>query len=99
MASHKSAVKAERQSKKKREINRSILSKIKSIIKKANSAVESKQAEAAKSLLPELTSLIQKAASKGILHKNTASRKVSQIAAKINGLLASPSGIKEGSKA
>lgn len=99
MASHKSAVKAERQSKRKRERNRSILSEIKSGIKKANSAIESKQAEAAKTLLPELTSVIQKAASKGILHKNTASRKISRIAAKINGLLTNQSGIKEGSKA
>lgn len=95
MANHASAIKAERQSKKKREKNRSVISKIKSIIKKANSAIESKQAEAARSLLPELTSVIQKAASKGILHDNTASRKISRIAARINGLLAG----QEGSKA
>lgn len=94
MANHASAIKAERQSKKKREKNRSVISKIKSIIKKANSAIESKQTEAVRSLLPELTSVIQKAASKGILHDNTASRKISRITARINGLLAGQEGSK-----
>lgn len=83
---HKSAIKAERQSKKKRERNRSAISKIKSIIKKANATIGSNQTGAAKTLLPELTSVIQKAVSKGIFHKNTASRKISRIAARINGL-------------
>ena len=88
---HKSAIKADKQSKKKRERNRSAFSKIRSIIKKANSAIEAKQTEAVKSILPELTAIVQRAASKKILHKNTASRKISQIALRFNALQAKPS--------
>ncbi|MBI5745743.1 MAG: 30S ribosomal protein S20 [Nitrospirae bacterium] len=87
---HKSAIKADKQSKRKRERNRATLSKVKSVMKKTSSAVESKQIEAGKTLLPQLTSIIQKAVSKGMLHKNTAARKISRMATKINGLIGKP---------
>ncbi len=87
---HKSAIKADKQSKRKRERNRATISKVKSVLKKTSSAVESKQIEAGKALLPQLTSIIQKAVSKGMMHKNTAARKISRMATNINGLIGKP---------
>ncbi|HPL63848.1 MAG: 30S ribosomal protein S20 [Syntrophales bacterium] len=85
MATHKSAEKRNRQSKKRRERNVSIKSKVKTSVKKVLAAVEKKDAEA-KNILKSTISTITKAASKGVLHKNTASRKVSRLTKKINKL-------------
>ena len=49
-------------------------------------AVEAGQAEAAKEALVQATSVIDKAASKGVIHKNTAARKKSNLTAKVNAL-------------
>jgi len=85
LATHKSAEKRNRQSKKRRERNVSIKSKVKTSVKKVLAAVEKKDAEA-KNILKSTISTITKAASKGVLHKNTASRKVSRLTKKINKL-------------
>ncbi len=88
MATHKSAIKRHRQSLKRRERNRAAKSAIKTSIKKVLSAVEEKDREKVETLFRETVSLINKVASKGIIHKNTASRKISRLARRINALLA-----------
>ena len=64
--------------------NKKIKSKLKTIIKKFDAAVASGDKAAAEAQLKVCTSEISKAASKGILHKNTASRKISRLAAAYN---------------
>lgn len=64
--------------------NKRVKSKLKTLIKKFEAAVASGDKAAAEAQLRICTSELSKAASKGILHKNTASRKISRLAAAVN---------------
>jgi small subunit ribosomal protein S20 len=64
--------------------NKSIKSATKTAIKKVYAAIEAKDREAAKAALLAATSTIDKAARKGVYHKNTASRKVSRLNLAVN---------------
>ena len=64
--------------------NKMVKSKLKTLIKKFEAAVESGDKAKAAEELKVVTSELSKAASKGILHKNTASRKISRLAAMVN---------------
>ncbi|GBF03988.1 30S ribosomal protein S20 [Deinococcus aerius] len=80
---HKSAQKRHRQSLKRRMINRSRKSTIKTFTKKAVAAVQT-GAENATELHRKAESLIDKAAKGSTLHKNTAARKKSRLAKALN---------------
>lgn len=84
MANIKSAKKRVLVNQKKAARNKAIKSRVKTYIKKVDTAVAAKDAEAAKAALPEAISEINKAASKGVYHKNTASRKVSRLTLAVN---------------
>ncbi|MBI1821060.1 MAG: 30S ribosomal protein S20 [Nitrospirae bacterium] len=86
MPIHQDAIKKERQTKRKNERNRVITSSLKTSTKKVLSAVEEKNIDAAKTALLEMTSLMDSAASKGVIHHNTAGRRVSRLTRKINEL-------------
>ncbi len=64
--------------------NKRVKSKLKTLIKKFEAAVASGDKAKAAEELKVVTSELSKAASKGILHKNTASRKISRLAAMVN---------------
>jgi small subunit ribosomal protein S20 len=64
--------------------NKMIKSKIKTVIKKVESAIASGDKAAAESALKVAISEINKAASKGIYHKNNAARKVSRLTLAVN---------------
>lgn len=64
--------------------NKSIKSKVKTYVKKVDAAVASGDKVAAQAALVAATSEIDKAASKGVYHKNTASRKIGRLAAAVN---------------
>ena len=64
--------------------NKSIKSKVKTSIKKVDEAVASKDASAAKTALTAAISEINRAASKGVYHKKTASRKISRLTLAVN---------------
>lgn len=64
--------------------NKSIKSATRTAIKKVYAAIEAKDKEAAKAALLAATSTIDKAASKGIYHKNNASRKISRLNLAVN---------------
>ncbi len=81
---NKSALKRERQSLKRRERNRSAKSAIKTAIKKTITLIEAKDFDAAKSQFVKAESLLHKAAVKGILHPNNASRRISRLAERIS---------------
>ena len=83
---HKSTIKRARQALKRLERNRTVLSAVKGVIRKVVGAVDAKDAQAAKASLREATSALSKAVTKGILKRNTASRRVSRLAAKVNAL-------------
>ena len=67
----------------KTERNKAIKSGVKTAIKKVNAAVESGDKAAATEALTAATSTIDKACSKGVYHKNNASRKVSRLASQV----------------
>ena len=68
-----------RKSKKRHYKNISTKSGLHSLIKKFEGLVSSKKTDEAKTILKTLISQIDKAASKGIIHKNAASRKISRL--------------------
>ena len=84
MATHKSAIKRNRQNAKKQLINQMRRTRIKSLTKEVLAAVEAGDREAAHSALGKAAPVIQRAASRGTLHRNTASRKISRLTKRVN---------------
>jgi len=58
-------------------------SELKTLTRQFTRSVEEKKADQAKKLFPSLTSLIDQSAKRGILHRNTASRKKSRLARRL----------------
>jgi small subunit ribosomal protein S20 len=83
MATHKSAIKRHRQSLKRRAMNRSRKSELKTWIRKVRTAQDK---ETAKAAYNKVVSLLDKLATKGIIHKNKASNQKSRLALFINKL-------------
>jgi small subunit ribosomal protein S20 len=79
MANHKSAEKRVRQNAKRKEINRSNRSKLRTSIKKLRASVAGHDKAGSTELLNPTISLIDKAVNKGIIHKNTAARYKSRL--------------------
>lgn len=80
MANIKSAVKRAKQSTVRRARNRAIKSGVLTATKKVRAAIEAGNKEAAVSELSAFSATVDKAAKRGVLPKNTASRKKSRIA-------------------
>lgn len=86
MAHHKSALKRIKQNKKKQLRNKSIRSGLRTFIKNVREAVEAKDSAKAKEALQAAIPVIDKAATKGIIHANAASRNVSRLTKLVNTL-------------
>jgi small subunit ribosomal protein S20 len=86
LANHKSALKRARQSEIKRVRNSGYKSNTKKTIKALRAAVANGSVDEAKNGLAQTTSIIQKTASKGVIHKNTAARRISRLARQVNRL-------------
>ena len=86
MANIKSAKKRVLVNKRNYDRNKSIKSSVKTAIKKVEAAVAAGDKEAAQAALLAATSTIDKAATKGVYHKNNASRKVSRLAKAVNSM-------------
>ena len=84
MARHKSAIKRNKQSVATRARNRNNMSQLKTQVKKLRSAIEAGDAENASKLLPGTVAGIDKAAKKGVIHRNAAARKKSRLARAAN---------------
>ena len=84
MANIKSAKKRILVNRTKAEKNKAIKSGVKTSVKKVNAAIAANDKEAAKAALTAATATINKAATKAVFHKNTASRKVSRLALAVN---------------
>jgi len=83
MANHKSAKKRIRRNADRAEINKSRISRIRTFVKKVESAILSGDKAVAQSALKEAQPEIMRGVTKGVLHKNTAARKVSRLAARV----------------
>ncbi|MBI3492112.1 MAG: 30S ribosomal protein S20 [Acidobacteria bacterium] len=83
MATHASALKAHRQSLKNREHNRQFRARLRSALKSARAAVASSDLAAAKTALRQTISLIDRMASKGVIHRNAAGRYKSRLARRL----------------
>ena len=86
---HKSTIKRARQAEKRNQRNQAILHTTKSVVKKVRTAIQQNNRELAESLLPEATSALHKAATKGVLPKNTASRRISRLTSSVNAISSS----------
>lgn len=86
MPHHKSAEKRLRQTVKRTAINRARLSRVRTFVKKVESAIETGDKAAAQSAFQLAQPELHRATTKGVLHKNTVARKLSRLAARINSL-------------
>mgnify|MGYP001065253710 CR=1 FL=1 len=86
MANIKSAIKRARQNPKRRLHNASRRSTMRTFIKHVTKAIESGDVESAKTSFITAQSMIDNAASKGLIHKNTASRTKSRLNARVKSM-------------
>lgn len=85
----KSAMKRVRQDKVKALKNKSAKNAMKTLTKKVEAEVAGKNSDGAKTALKKVVSAIDRAARKGVIHRNTASRKISNLTKRVNSMLPS----------
>jgi small subunit ribosomal protein S20 len=86
MANTTSAKKAARQAEKRTLVNKSRRSRMRTFVRKVEEAIASGDKQAADLALREAQPEVMRSALKGIIHKNTASRKISRLSARIKSL-------------
>ena len=86
MATHKSAVKRARQNEIRRLRNKTFRTKSKTAVTRLRSAITGGSAEQAQEKLVEAVATLQKSVSRGVLHRKTASRKISRLSKQVNRL-------------
>lgn len=86
MANIKSAKKRILVAEARTERNKAVKSRVKTYVKKVDSAVASGDKELAKEALRAASVELTKAASKGVYHKNTVSRKISRLSKAVNAM-------------
>ena len=86
MPNHKSAEKRVRQNEKRRAVNRSNRTRVRTQIKKLRSALKASDKNLSLELLNPTVSVIDKAVNKGILHRNTAARYKSRLTLHVGNL-------------
>jgi small subunit ribosomal protein S20 len=86
LATHKSALKRDRQNKKNRQRNIVAKSAVKTKIKSVITSVEDNNKENSINALKAVIPALNKAASKGMIHKKNASRKISRLTKKVNAM-------------
>jgi small subunit ribosomal protein S20 len=89
LANHKSAEKRARQSLRRRDRNRGVRGEVRTRVKAVRIALETGDAEAARERLHEAERALRKAATKGVIPKSTASRRVSRLARAVHARSAS----------
>lgn len=83
MANIRSAIKRNRQNKKRRARNRIFRGRARTFVKQANEAIEAGQAEQAQEAVTLAAAALDRAASKGVIHKNNAARRKSAVMRKL----------------
>ena len=80
----KSALKANRQNIKRREHNRQLRSRLRSALKAIRASLDDNDLDGAKTALNKTVSIVDKMATKGIIHRNTAGRYKSRLGARVS---------------
>jgi small subunit ribosomal protein S20 len=83
MAQHKSALRQWRRSLRRRTINRKNKAELRTTVKILRTAIEKRESDEAKKLLPETFSVIDRSVKKGAIHKNTGSRYKSRLSRQV----------------
>lgn len=86
MANTPSAKKAARKIARRTAINKSRRSRVRTFLRKVEEAIASGDQESAAAALKAAQPELQRAASKGVVHRNTASRKISRLAHRVKAL-------------
>jgi small subunit ribosomal protein S20 len=86
MPHHKSAEKRLRQTETRTIVNRARLSRVRTFVKKVETAIETGDKAVAQSAFQQAQPELHRATTKGVMHKNTVARKLSRLAARINAL-------------
>lgn len=84
MANHASAIKRHKQSEKRKLRNAAVKSSLKTAVKKVKEAVTAGKPDEAKTNLKKAVSELDRAVTKGVLHRNNASRKISRLTKQLN---------------
>ena len=80
----KSALKANRQNIKRRELNRQMRSRLRTALKAIRASLDAKDLTGAKAALSRTVSIVDKMATKGIVHRNTAARYKSRLSSRLS---------------
>jgi small subunit ribosomal protein S20 len=88
---HKSTIRRARQAERRHERNRATMNSVKTLVKKVQTAVAENKTEEAKAFFREASSALNKAVTKGVMKRNTASRRISRLALRVNALVGSRS--------
>ena len=80
MANHPSALKRHRQSEKRRLRNRAVKSRLRHLVREVRDAVATKNPDAAAKSLAVAGRALDKAVTKGVLHRNNAARRIARLA-------------------
>jgi small subunit ribosomal protein S20 len=86
MANTKSAKKAARQAIRRTEVNKARTSRARTVVRSVEEAIASGNKDAASKALREAAPVLARNAQKGVLHKKTASRKVSRLSARVKAM-------------
>jgi small subunit ribosomal protein S20 len=86
MANHPSAEKRNRQTQRRTEVNGARKSRIRSFVKKVETAIASGNKDAAKQAFAEAAPEMQRGTNKGVVHQRTVARKLSRLSARIKAL-------------
>jgi small subunit ribosomal protein S20 len=88
VANHPSALKRHRQSEKRRVRNRTIKTRLRHLVREVRIAISGRNADAAAKSLERASRALDKAVTKGVLHRNNAARKISRLARAVTQLRA-----------
>ena len=86
MANHKSAEKRIRQTERRTAVNKARLSRIRTFVKKVETALDAGDKASAQAAFLAAQPELQRGVTKGVLHKNTAARKISRLAHRLRTL-------------
>jgi small subunit ribosomal protein S20 len=86
LANHPSALKRHRQSEKRRLRNRAAKTRLRHLVREVRDALSNRDADAAAKTLAVASRALDKAVTKGVLHRNNAARRIARLARSINQL-------------
>jgi len=89
VANHPSALKRHRQSEKRRVRNHAVKSRLRHLVREVRTALAARDPDAAVQTLAQATRALAKAATKGVLHRNNAARRIGRLARAVSQLRAS----------